>query len=103
MSVSVIIDDCFRCEKTACEFGYVVTYDGVGEPTEGNSHVGHCSQIALFTRKSGCAIQAGDKDSTEPYQLVCQDIASDYHKTCTDSVLEPSKNNLIKSPLKYGK
>ena len=61
----------FRCEKTATEFGYTVTYDGVGEPTEGNSSVGHCSQMALFTRTGDHALNMGDMDEANPYQLVC--------------------------------
>lgn len=40
------------CITVADEYGYTVSFDGVGEPKKGQENVGHCSQFALFRRKS---------------------------------------------------
>ena len=58
----------YRCDDVALQYGYTVAYDGVGDPTPGNEHVGSCTQIAKFIRtaehKTVC------EDTNTPYTLV---------------------------------
>jgi len=56
------------CESVVAKYpNYEFELDGVGEPTEGNAHVGHCSQIAIF-RKTGEA-RASLVAPSEMYKL----------------------------------
>jgi len=41
----------FRCNNIASEWNYSVEFGGVGNPPDDWSHVGHCSQYAVFRRK----------------------------------------------------
>ena len=64
----------------ASRFGYSVMYDGVGDPPQGQEHVGHCTQIAKFVRisehKAAC-----DNNST-PYTLVSILTSAKYENLC---------------------
>ena len=52
----------------AKKYYYSVEYGGVGDPPIESVDLGHCSQIAVFTRS-----QIQPEDVIEkPYQLVCQ-------------------------------
>ena len=52
----------------AKKYYYSVEYGGVGDPPNESVNLGHCSQIAVFTRSQKQPEDVIDK----PYQLVCQ-------------------------------
>ena len=56
-----------RCNDVAKKYSYNVEYGGVGDPPRESIDLGHCSQIALFTR---CQKQQYSAIK-EPYKLVC--------------------------------
>lgn len=58
----------------ARQYGYTVTYSGVGSGPPGTEHLGHCSQMAVFVKKSTETDTDNTAISTEecqqPYKLV---------------------------------
>ena len=40
-----------RCLHVCWRYGYTVRFDGVGDPPPESAFLGHCSQIAVFTRE----------------------------------------------------
>lgn len=40
------------CSSVADQYGYTITYDGVGKHSQANESVGFCSQIAVFRKNS---------------------------------------------------
>ena len=66
--ITYIQHDVHRCDDVAKKYYYSVEYGGVGDPPNESVNLGHCSQIAVFTRS-----QKQSEDVIEtPYQLVCQ-------------------------------
>ena len=51
----------------AKKYSYNIEYGGVGDPPRGLVDLGHCSQIAVFTRSQKQQYSA----MKEPYKLVC--------------------------------
>ena len=62
-----------RCSRVAEQYGYSVEYDGMGDPPAERSDVGHCSQMALFLRKTSEEagdVMASDEGGDTPYKQV---------------------------------
>jgi len=60
-----------RCDGIAEKYDYDVQYDGVGDPPEHSSHLGHCTQIAMLTRRSTRLLLPLQVNSAEDsYELV---------------------------------
>ena len=57
----------FRCDGVAKNYCYNVEYGGVGDPPSESVNLGHCSQIAVFTR----SLRQHRNVFKEPYELVC--------------------------------
>ena len=62
-----------RCEDIGEQYKYEVEYAGVGEPPVDRSDVGHCSQLAVFTRTHATMAtrKQGDVCLPTPYKVVC--------------------------------
>ncbi|KAK7504473.1 hypothetical protein BaRGS_00004339 [Batillaria attramentaria] len=59
------------CESVRTKHGYSVTYTGVGDPPTHMSHVGHCSQAAIFTEAAG---KPGLQEAEQVYGLVAEAV-----------------------------
>jgi len=60
----------FRCNDVAAEWSYSVEFGGLGDPLKDWTHVGHCSQYAVFRRLHKPA--AGEASpSGQVYERVC--------------------------------
>lgn len=57
----------FRCDDVCLRHGYSVRYTGVGDPPSDLSHLGCCSQAAIFTETSG---KPGERTDEEVHKLV---------------------------------
>ncbi|KAL8567054.1 hypothetical protein ACOMHN_027483 [Nucella lapillus] len=55
------------CGDVCQHYGYSVKYTGVGQPPPAKSHLGFCSQAAVFTE---CLGKEGEKTEDTPYQLI---------------------------------
>ena len=61
----------YRCDDIAEKYDYDVQYDGVGDPPEQSSHLGHCTQIAMFTKRNTRPLLPPQINSAEDsYELV---------------------------------
>ena len=61
------------CEEVSDRYGYSVSYDGVGEPPLGRGDaIGHCTQIALFTKRDH-AVGAASSSKVGNYRLLCSE------------------------------
>ncbi|KAK3594724.1 hypothetical protein CHS0354_001549 [Potamilus streckersoni] len=58
------------CDNTADTWGYEVNYTGVGEAPEGFTHLGFCSQAAVFQRKVGHSCKGEKSIGSECYQKI---------------------------------
>lgn len=54
-------------------YRYVVKFSGIGDPPSGNQHLGHCSQMAIFTRCSASPNPPVTQTSGLPYVLVAEE------------------------------
>lgn len=62
-----------RCDDVAKKYCYSVEYGGVGDPPNESVSLGHCSQIAVFTR----SYKQPEDFIEKPYQLVFQILNND--------------------------
>lgn len=60
-----------RCGSISDKYDYRVEYSGVGNPPPHKQHVGHCSQLATFTRTDvTMATDAREVCLSSPYKMV---------------------------------
>lgn len=59
----------FRCYNITRDYPYTVVFSGVGEPPTGKEHVGHCSQMAVFSKVEGADVEGVTVIET-PYEVV---------------------------------
>ena len=56
------------------QYGYTVVFDGIGDPPEDQKHLGHCSQMAVFTLSASTSAVPPDiseiSSGAQPYKLV---------------------------------
>ncbi|TPX37632.1 hypothetical protein SmJEL517_g00692 [Synchytrium microbalum] len=60
------------CDKNAAQYGYVVMYDGIGLLTSGDTGLGCCTQLAVFTRIDDPATPLPQQQDTPltPYKSI---------------------------------
>ena len=60
----------YRCTDIASRYDYTVEYSGIGQAPADSTHLGCCSQAAVFTRKSPVKTQLEEGTSVDSYSLV---------------------------------
>lgn len=63
----------FRCHGITRDYPYTVVFSGVGEPPSGREHLGHCSQMAVFSRVEGTDMEEATEIET-PYEVVSLNV-----------------------------
>ncbi|XP_022097447.1 small RNA 2'-O-methyltransferase-like isoform X2 [Acanthaster planci] len=60
--------------QVASDYGYTVTYEGIGAGPPGTEHLGCCTQMAVFTCKSPPKEGSRQHDCSgeTPYNLICE-------------------------------
>ena len=52
------------------KYDYDIQYDGVGDPPAQLTHLGHCTQIAMFTRRNTRLSLPQINSADDSYELV---------------------------------
>ena len=60
-----------RCNGIASEWNYSVEFGGVGNPPDDWTHVGHCSQYAVFRRLQNSDADEASSVGSLVYEQVC--------------------------------
>lgn len=72
------------CTDIASRYDYTVEYSGIGQAPADSTHLGCCSQAAVFTRKSTVKTQLEEGTSVDSYSLIAE--CSYPYQTVIDSV-----------------